>query len=596
MTEREGPSGGGGNVPGELNKSVPSVSPFFKYNFFLKQEDKTVKCNICQAKVNHSQGNTTGMHNHLQKYHETEYKKFQQIKESLSKPVKTKDKFTQLKLNTNNNAITLKFHDKALQERFNRACVKFVAERNLSFLQAEGIGTLVDSLYPPGQAKVKALTRKQIANESTRLYNEVSDNLAEIIEILKSQCGCIAFTSDLWSSPSLESFIGLSLHAIDEKFHFHTFVPFIKLFVGAHTGVNIQVHLEDFLRAVQMEDEKIRKIVVVDSASNNKLALKKTNMMEGFFCQIHILQRAVVTTFNAKIKGTRCDHVLQKCQALTRKLRKAGKYKSELKEVCEEMGLRSSWPVTANSTRWNSVLASLESVVKLKSAFQVLQVRENSVSWEDYLPSGSEWKLIEAIVEILQIPLIVTKKWETDSRPTLHSIVPEVYNMTCQLEKKAKDNGSYLEVFTKTLLNNVKARFPKYGAENQLVACAHYLDPGTHGILLEDVGSLQTTKSRIKELSVKYSTVAQPAQDQSAPVPIEEDEVDVSPMQKLLKRRRLNAPVEVSDEESDILAEMKIYEEMPLSEIDILDFWRENSKKLPLLSRTAREVRKENYL
>ena len=27
------------------------MSPFFKYNFFLKQEDKTVICNICQAKV-----------------------------------------------------------------------------------------------------------------------------------------------------------------------------------------------------------------------------------------------------------------------------------------------------------------------------------------------------------------------------------------------------------------------------------------------------------------------------------------------------------------------------------------------------------------
>lgn len=70
----------------------------------------------------------------------------------------------------------------------------------------------------------------------------------------------------------------------------------------------------------------------------------------------------------------------------------------------------------------------------------------------------------------------MTKKLETDSRPALHCVVPEVYNMTCQLEKKAKEDGSYLEVFSKTLLDNVKARFPKHGAENQLVACAHYLE------------------------------------------------------------------------------------------------------------------------
>ena len=345
---------------------------------------------------------------------------------------------------------------------------------------------------------------------------------------------------------------------------------------------------------MQLDDEKIRKVVVVDSASNNKLALKKTNMMEGFFCQIHILQRAVVTTLNAKIKAAKCNKVLQKCQALTRKLRKAGKYKNELKQVCEEIGLSSSWPVTACATRWNSALISLESVVKLKRAFLVLRDRENTVSWEEYLPSPQEWKLIEAIVEILQIPLIMTKKLETDSRPTLHCVVPEVYNMTCQLEKKAKEDGSYLEVFSKTLLDNVKARFPKHGAENQLVACAHYLDPGTHGILLEDVGCLLTTKNKITELSVKYSRSAQPAQVQPAPSIIEEDEADFSPIQSLLKRRRLNvsAAVPVSDEASNISAEMKIYEEMPLSEVDILAFWKENSEKLPLLSKIAREVSK----
>jgi len=275
-------------------------------------------------------------------------------------------------------------------------------------------------------------------------------------------------------------------------------------------------------------------------------------------------------------------------------LRKAGKYKNELKQVCEEIGLSSSWPVTACATRWNSALISLESVVKLKRAFLVLRDRENTVSWEEYLPSPQEWKLIEAIVEILQIPLIMTKKLETDSRPTLHCVVPEVYNMTCQLEKKAKEDGSYLEVFSKTLLDNVKARFPKHGAENQLIACAHYLDPGTHGILLEDVGCLLTTKNKITELSVKYSRSAKPAQVQPAPSIIEEDEADFSPIQSLLKRRRLNvsAAVPVSDEASNISAEMKIYEEMPLSEVDILAFWKENSEKLPLLSKIAKEVSK----
>ena len=241
-----------GEKPGEFNTNVSSSAVMLRYNFFkLSEQEGKVQCNICQHPklLTYKDGSTTGLKKHL-KQHKEELEIYEGIQAGLSNSnSKKKDSLTQTKLqSTASNELCLQFRDPKIQERFNKATVLFVAERHLTFQQAEGLGPVVESLFPKGQSKVKPLNRKQIASETKKFCEEMRDDLSKIFKYLSQECSCFAFTSDLWTSPSNESFMGFSLHCIDRKFNFFTFIPFVQVFKEHHRGVHIKIKLEEFVK------------------------------------------------------------------------------------------------------------------------------------------------------------------------------------------------------------------------------------------------------------------------------------------------------------------------------------------------------------
>ena len=300
-------------------------------------------------------------------------------------------------------------------------------------------------------------------------------------------------------------------------------------------------------QAVHLEDQKYRKVVVADGASNNILALKLFSGVESLICQIHRLQRAIVMALKtATIKAKRVSRVLEKCQRLAVKLRKSPKYNDELKKVCLEKDVKYLRPLAANQTCWNSVVMSLKSLVPMKPVLECMGDRDSELQWTELILDASEWKIVDAIISVLKKPLLVTKLWEADTKPTLHLVVRELYNLQTNLHKLSQDHNSYIKGLSKILLNEMEKRFPSYGAGEKLLACAHYLDPSTHGIVLEEVGMLDSTKDEIRILAKKYEQADQNSGQHSSMelddevVSDPETEVEeLNALESLLKRRRL---------------------------------------------------------
>ena len=234
--------------PGERNPAVKSGAVLLKYNFFKLDpvEEEKVRCIVCSRQFAYKDGGTSGMRKHLASQHADENKLYLGILEQ----GKSKEKqLTQTKLQSNpSKQLTLQFIDPKIQERFNKATVMFVAEKHLTFQQAEGLSVVVEALFPKGQSKVKPLSRKQIAALTKTFYDEMRGDLSKIFEYLSKHCRCFAFTADLWSSPSMESFIGFSLHCIDKDFNMVTFIPFVQVFKEVHKGTFIKIKLEEFVK------------------------------------------------------------------------------------------------------------------------------------------------------------------------------------------------------------------------------------------------------------------------------------------------------------------------------------------------------------
>ena len=234
------------NEPGVLNHSVVSSALLLRYNFFKvdPHEEEKVRCNICSRQFVYRDGGTTGLNKHLASAHQDENLLYLKIKEEKSKKSHSQTKL----IGNSSKQMTLQFTDPKIQERYNKATVLFVAEKHLTFQQAEGLSGIVESLFPKGQAKVKPLSRKQIAAQTKSFYEEMRADLSKIFTYLSQECRCFAFTSDLWTSPSMDSFMGFSLHCIDKEFNMVNFIPFVQVFKELHKGVHIKIKLEEFVK------------------------------------------------------------------------------------------------------------------------------------------------------------------------------------------------------------------------------------------------------------------------------------------------------------------------------------------------------------
>ena len=82
----------------------------------------------------------------------------------------------------------------------------------------------------------------------------------------------VAFTTDIWTSRSQDSYISLTLHFIDKFWHLHRLTPFVKPFPQRHTGVNISIGLSDMIMELNLNDADIDLTCVNDNASNMKLS------------------------------------------------------------------------------------------------------------------------------------------------------------------------------------------------------------------------------------------------------------------------------------------------------------------------------------
>jgi hypothetical protein len=65
-------------------------------------------------------------------------------------------------------------------------------------------------------------------------------NIEKIKDILQTVPGKIAFTTDIWTSPSTKSFLSLTAHFIDNEWELQSvIIDFIQIY-GSHTGINIK--------------------------------------------------------------------------------------------------------------------------------------------------------------------------------------------------------------------------------------------------------------------------------------------------------------------------------------------------------------------
>ena len=520
---------------------------------------------------------------------------------------KKKDSMTQQKLVPSGEGRSLAVeprHDPQMQKRFDQAVVNFAATTGVSFnaLSKENMDILIKPFFPKSTPKVKGRHRSTISRHTSLEADEIRRNIYSIILSAKEDCSSFSFTSDMWRNLALDSFISLTIHFITEDGELIKLVPFCEYFgKRKHTGLNIKISLEDLMKALQLDDEKFEKRVVLDNAANNKCCIRQSSSLIGHWCANHTLQLAVNDAFKTEVLTIPVKRVSKKCKEVSKFVRASEQRNNELKVACRKKEIKYKLPKKQMPVRWNSQEANISSVVALRHALQFL-LFNTAEGWDEekHTLTAQEFKLGESMVKVLEPAKFATKQWEKDLSPSIHLVIREVYNIQGAMAEFKKSTDKYIAGFAEQLGKNVEARFPNCATDTLIYTVAHMLDPLFKGAILHEFdGAYVKAKEEIIKLGSKHDvTVNTPTTAVRIETEERTDEDFLTPAQRLLLRHQKRRPsVEIvaatTSQPNNVRKELDEYLMMEAGDTqaqEILSWWVRNKKLFPILFQVVRMV------
>ena len=263
------------------------------------------------------------------------------------------------------------FHesDAALDKRINDAIITFLADSGVAF-QVVGRSSFID-LIKTANRRIKLKSPKTYMRLTRLKAEEIDKSIRDIIMTIREEgdIKSVAFTTDIWTSRSQDSYISLTLHFIDKFWHLHRLTPFVKPFPQSHTGVNISLGLSDMIMELNLNDADIDLTCVNDNASNMKLGIKLTPGLEQYLCDNHTLELANGDTFK-KVEGM--SNMLKKSKGLSKFTHQSNVALEELKQEAAKQGIPFRKLKNPPDTRWSGRYDNLASVLHLKKAIKTL--------------------------------------------------------------------------------------------------------------------------------------------------------------------------------------------------------------------------------
>lgn len=183
---------------------------------FLPQEKGRVKCKFCPKYLKTS--NITGIQRHLEGQHKKEFAIFKEEKDLLAKH-ESDNKKTQKKNEPDlgpkmmQAKFAWKIVDKEPQRRWDNALVEYAADSFSSYkqLSSESFKKLVAVANKMIKVKSRTTLSRHMKIRANKILNQIVTNIREEKTFLKS----VAFTTDVWTSITGDSYISLTVHYID---------------------------------------------------------------------------------------------------------------------------------------------------------------------------------------------------------------------------------------------------------------------------------------------------------------------------------------------------------------------------------------------
>jgi hypothetical protein len=213
--------------PPKPTKARPAVCWYF---FYYPEDTSVAKipCYVCKKAVTFNKASSTSLTFHAKK-HAKMYRDYASGSKGEG-PIQTELAFT-----VTPRYDVQKSHDFLVQWIISDSQA-FRAGENPFFQQ------FLESLH----FDYKALKKDAVIQRTMRLFDAVK---LKISDTLAKHHQKVSLTLDIWTSPSQDPFLCVTLHLIDQSWVLKSQVIAFRYIPGTHTGVNIATVLEEILKA-----------------------------------------------------------------------------------------------------------------------------------------------------------------------------------------------------------------------------------------------------------------------------------------------------------------------------------------------------------
>ena len=229
--------------------SMEKTNKSLLWDYFEKLPNGSGKCKTCKKEIACTAGNTTGLGRHLSSHHVNLNKvlrylcgissdfflMFQELEDKKSERDGARQKRKASTTDDNPGASKRSKEDffKAppvdtdLSDRFHKELIKHIAHTCTSFNQyGKSFQRVIDVLTKRVKVKHPRTLSRMVDKEADVLMADIT----AIIKTVKADLVSLGFTTDLWTSRALDSYISLTLSFIDRS----SIIIMIKAFLSYH--------------------------------------------------------------------------------------------------------------------------------------------------------------------------------------------------------------------------------------------------------------------------------------------------------------------------------------------------------------------------
>ncbi|CAL9015309.1 unnamed protein product [Prunus brigantina] len=506
------------------------------------------------------------------------------------------------------------------KERCRIACVKMIIRDELPFSHVEGIG--FREFLKEAQPRFDLPSRTTIARDVWDLYQEEK---AKIKSVLTHNAQRVSLTTDTWTSIQNINYMVLTAHFIDDDWVLHKRILNFCV-IPNHKGDTIGRLVEACLNGWGID--KVFTISVDNASSNDgcisymKKRLEKWNSLIGDGSLLHVRCCAHITNLIVTDGMKEIHQSIESIRNCAKYIRGSSQ-RLEKFRACLEMekvDTRTMVPLDV-CTRWNSTYMMLESALKLQKGFERMEEDDSNFLgyFEEYEVHGKEkkkrvgpptsldWDNTKVFVKFLKKFYDATLRFSASKTVSSNAPLHEI----CSFLEEIDTMMNVDDVVMCKIATMMKRKFDKYWGNvnniNKLFFVAVILDPRYKMEYVKFcLGDLVSDENGVNDMSLEIKTLLHnlydyyrkqnPAAAQvfhgnvesEGSLHVNNDVTKSSRLQKFLKSRRDKDVVEIRNEIDKYLLEPPV--NLTNDEFKLLDWWKENATKFPILSNVAKDV------